>query len=108
MKCREGQVLVSGTKSVDPTVFFTPGEVARARAYHRPLYLALAADVVLSTGLTALLAFGWLGDRIFAVTAGPWWARTLLFTALVLAVLDVVRLPLAFWRGSLTTSRTAR
>src|SRR5438876_428198 len=98
MKCREGH-LRWGTKSVDPTVFFTPDEVARARAYHRPLYLALAADIGLSTVVTALLAFGWLGDRLFDATAGPWWARALLFTVLVLAVIEVVRLPLGFWRG---------
>jgi STE24 endopeptidase len=90
---------------MDPTVFFTPDEVARARAYHRPLYVALAADIAVSTGVTALLAFSWLGDRIFDVTAGPWWARTLLFTVLVLAVLDAVRLPLAFWRGFLRERR---
>ena len=84
---------------MDPTVFFTPDEVARARAYHRPLYLALAADIALSTGVTALLAFGWLGDRLYAATGGPWWARSLLFTLLVLAVVDLVRIPLSFWRG---------
>ena len=90
---------------MDPTVFFTPAEVARATAYHRPLYLALAADIALSTGVTAFLAFGWLGDRLFAATAGPWWARSLLFTLLVLAVLEAVRLPLAFWRGYLRERR---
>jgi len=90
---------------VDPTVFFTPDEVARARAYHRPLYVALGADVAVSTGVTAFLAFGWLGDRLFAATAGPWWARTLLFTVLVLAVVEGARLPLAFWRGFLRERR---
>jgi STE24 endopeptidase len=98
MNGRDGQ-LVSGTNSVDPTVFFTPDEVARARAYHRPLYLALAADIAVSTVVTAVLAFGWLGDRLFAATGGPWWVQTLLFTLLVLAVIEIARLPLAFWRG---------
>jgi STE24 endopeptidase len=84
---------------MDPTVLFSPDEVARARAYHRPLYFALAADIAVSTGVTALLAFSWLGDKLFAATGGPWWARTLLFTVLVLAVLEVARLPIAFWRG---------
>jgi STE24 endopeptidase len=84
---------------LDPTVFFTPDEVARARSYHRPLYLALAADIALSTLVTAWLAFGWLGDRLYALTRGPWWARAVLFTVLVLAVLEAVRLPLSFWRG---------
>ena len=90
---------------MDPTVFFTPDEVARARAYHRPLYFALAADIAVSTCVTALLAFSWLGDKLFDATAGPWWARTFLFTVLVLAVLDAVRLPLAFWRGFLRERR---
>src|SRR6266540_1658346 len=98
MKSKEAQ-LPSDTKSVDPTVFFTPDEVARARAYHRPLYAALAADIAVSTGVTALLAFSWLGDRLFEATGGPWWARALLFTLIVLAVVEVTRLPLAFWRG---------
>jgi STE24 endopeptidase len=84
---------------LDPTVFFTPDEVARARSYHRPLYLALAADIALSTLVTALLAFGWLGDRLYAVTSGPWWARAVVFTVLVLAVVEVVRLPLSCWRS---------
>jgi STE24 endopeptidase len=84
---------------VDPTVFFTPDEVARARAYHRPLYIALAVDIALTTLVTALLAFGLLGDRVFEAAAGPWWVSTVIFTVLVLAILDLVRLPLAFWRG---------
>ena len=84
---------------MDPTVFFTPDEVARARAYHRPLYIALAVDVALTTLVTALLAFGWLGDRVFEAAVGPWWVSTVVFTVLVLAILDLVRLPLAFWRG---------
>jgi STE24 endopeptidase len=88
-----------GTKSVDPTVFFTPDEIARARAYHRPLYAALAVDVGLTTLVTALLAFGWLGDRVFEAAVGPWWVSTVVFTVLVLAILDLVRLPLAYWRG---------
>ena len=87
------------TKSVDPTVFFTPDEVARARAYHRPLYVALAVDAALTTLVTALLAFGWLGDRVYDATGGPWWARTIVYTLFVLAILELVRLPLAFWRG---------
>ena len=84
---------------MDPTVFFTPDEIARARAYHRPLYAALAVDVFLTSLVTAWLAFGWLGDRVYDATGGPWWVRTLVFTVLVLAILELVRLPLSFWRG---------
>ena len=84
---------------MDPTVFFTPDEIARASAYHRPLYVAVAADIALSTVVTALLAFSWLGDRVYGATGGPWWARTVLFTLLVLAFVEAVRLPLGCWRG---------
>jgi STE24 endopeptidase len=87
------------------TDFFTGDEIARARAYHRPLYVALVADVCLSTVVTALLAFGWPGDRLFAATTGPWWTRALVFTLLVLAVLEAVRLPVAFWRGHVRERR---
>lgn len=90
---------------MDPTVFFTADEVARARAYHRPLYVALAVDVVLTTLVTAVLAFGWLGDRVFDAAVGPWWVSTLIFTVLVLTILDLVRLPLGFWRGFLRERR---
>ena len=38
--------------------------------------------------VTALLAFAWLGDRLVRRDGGPWWARALVFTALVLGVLD--------------------
>ena len=75
---------------------FSADEVARGRAYHRPLYLLLLGDVVLSLGLTAFAAFGWLGDELWKLTTGPWWARTLLFTLVLLAVLDLARLPLTF------------
>jgi STE24 endopeptidase len=84
---------------------FSADEVARGRAYHRPLYLLLLGDVVLSLGVTAFAAFGWLGDELWKLTAGPWWARTLLFTLVFVAVLDVVRLPLSFWRGYLRERR---
>jgi STE24 endopeptidase len=84
---------------LEATDFFTRDEVARAREYHRPLYAALAVDICLSTAVTAWLAFGWLGDRLFAVTPDPWWAQTIVFTLLVLAVLELVRLPISFWRG---------
>ena len=55
--------------------------------------------------MTALLAFGWLGDRVFIAAVGPWWVSTLVFTVLVLAIIDLVRLPLGFWRGFLRERR---
>src|SRR5262249_33364380 len=99
------RVIYSGYKSVDPTVFFSPDEVARASAYHRPLYVAVAVDIALSSFVTALLAFSWLGDRLYDATAGPWWARTVVFTLLVLALVEALRLPLLWWRGFLRERR---
>jgi Zn-dependent protease with chaperone function len=48
----------------------------------------------------ALLAFGALGDALYGVTDGlPWSARAAVFTALVVALMSLVDLPFAFWRG---------
>ena len=79
---------------------FSADERARARAYHRPLYLALLGDVALSAGLLAALAWSSLGDWLFSpleslspVTAAAAYA------ALVTVFSSVLRTPLAFWRG---------
>ncbi|MHB8642284.1 MAG: M48 family metallopeptidase [Gaiellaceae bacterium] len=87
------------------TDLFSADEVARGRAYHRPLYLLLLGDVALSLGLTAFAAFGWLGGELWKLTTGPWWARAFLFTLVLLALLDLARLPLSFWRGHLRERR---
>jgi STE24 endopeptidase len=78
---------------------FAAEEIERARKYHRPLYVALFADWGLQLGVLAAIAFGWPGDWLWNATGGPWWARTLELTALVLGVLTLVRLPLSAWRG---------
>ncbi len=78
---------------------FAAAEIERARSYHRPLYVTLFADWALQLGLLASIAFGPPGDWLWAATGGPWWARTLELTALVLAVSTLVRLPLSAWRG---------
>jgi STE24 endopeptidase len=79
---------------------FSPDERTRARAYHRPLYLALLLDVALGAGVLAALAWSALGDWLYlplrslspvAAAAG--------YAALVAAFSSVVRTPLAFWRG---------
>ncbi len=76
---------------------FSAEDVARARRYHRPLYLLLPLDLGLSLGVPAVLAFG---PWVFGPLDGlPWWARALLLPALVVLATTLVRLPLAFWRG---------
>jgi STE24 endopeptidase len=78
---------------------FARGEIERARAYHRPLYLALGIDLLAQLGVLAAIAFGPPGGWLAGATGGPWWARTLELTALVVGVSAGVRLPLSWWRG---------
>jgi STE24 endopeptidase len=78
---------------------FANAEIERARRYHRPLYLALFAEWSLQLLVLAALAFGPPGDWLWDATGGPWWARALELTALVLAASTLLRLPLSAWRG---------
>jgi STE24 endopeptidase len=78
--------------------FFSAEEVARARAYHRPLYWAGAAGVAIDASVLA--AFVW-SDVGAALDPGslPWWGRTPAYAAIVVAVSAVTRTPLALWSG---------
>ena len=79
---------------------FTADERARASAYHRPLYLALLVDVALAAGLLAALAWNSLGDWLFSpLTSLSPVAAAAAYAALVTAFSNVIRAPLAFWRG---------
>ena len=79
---------------------FSADERARARAYHRPLYLALLADTALGAGLLAALAWTSLGHWLFSpLTSLSPVAAAAAYAALVTAFSSVVRSPLAFWRG---------
>src|SRR5436190_3462090 len=85
---------------------FTPEEVERARRYHRPLYIALLVDTTLGLVVLSLLVFTRAGSWLYALVEElPWWGRALLFPILVLAILTLLRLPLAFWRGHLRERR---
>ena len=79
---------------------FSLEERVRARAYHRPLYLALLLDVALGAGVLAALAWSPLGDWLFSPlrSLSPV-AAAAAYAALVTALSTVVRLPLGFWRG---------
>jgi STE24 endopeptidase len=88
--------------SVTASDVFSGEQVERARRYHRPLYLALALDIVFGIGGLAVLAFSQVGDAAFRlVDDGPWWLDALAFVAVVVAVTTLLRLPLAFWRSYL-------
>ena len=84
---------------MDASDSFAAEEIERARRYHRPLYVALFVDWALQAALLSLLTFGSPGDWLRDAVGGPWWAQTLELTALVLAIVTVVRLPLSAWRG---------
>jgi STE24 endopeptidase len=79
---------------------FSAEERARSREYHRPLYLALLADVALGAGLLAALAWSPLGDWLFAPlkSVSPV-AAAAAYAALVTVFSSVVRIPLSFWTG---------
>jgi STE24 endopeptidase len=79
---------------------FSRAEKARSRAYHRPLYLSLLADLALAAGVLAALAWSPLGDWLFSpLRSLPPVAAAAAFAGLVTAASSVVRTPLAFWRG---------
>src|SRR5881397_1739057 len=79
---------------------FSPEEYAQARAYHRPLYLALLVGVVLAAGLLAALAWSSLGDWLFSpLISLPAVAAAAAYAALVTVFSSLVRAPLACWRG---------
>jgi STE24 endopeptidase len=79
---------------------FSREDRARARRYHRPLYLAGAARLLLAVAVYALLAWSSVGDRLWSAVDGLGWAgAAAAWAALVLVVTALVRLPLDVWRG---------
>jgi STE24 endopeptidase len=81
-------------------VAFTAEDVERARAYHRPLYYALLADLVVGACLLGGLAWTPLGHWSYsAVRSLPPAAAAAAYAALVATFSSAVGIPLAFWRG---------
>jgi STE24 endopeptidase len=85
---------------------FSHEEIERARRYHGPLYVAVAFRFVLAVSLYSLLAWTWIGDRLWDAVDGLGWAGgAAAFAALVLVVVEVASAPLDFWRGFLYERR---
>ena len=78
---------------------FSPEEVERGRRYHRARYLSGLAEWGLALAVLCVLAFTDVGEAL--LPDWSWWAQALVYPAIVLAVLTVVRLPIAYWRDYL-------
>ena len=79
---------------------FSHEEVARAAQYHRPRYLSLFAELLLSVGALAVLQWVWTGP--WRLVDGLGWAGSAAaYAALVTVALIMVELPVAYWRGHL-------
>ncbi|HZD86665.1 MAG TPA: M48 family metalloprotease [Gaiellaceae bacterium] len=83
---------------------FTAAERERAAAYHRPLYAALLVDLGIGTGVLAALAWSPLGVWLEPGSLPPV-AAAAAYAAIVVALSDGLRMPLALWRGWLRERR---
>src|SRR5439155_742149 len=88
----------------DMLTFFSAEEVARARSYHRPLYWAGTADVVIEASVLAALVWSGAGPALDPGSL-PWWGRTPAYAAIVVAGSAAVRAPLALWSGLIRERR---
>ena len=87
-------------ETVAAVELFGSDQVERARRYWRPRYAAALANGLLGLALLAALAFGGLGDRVYAPFDGwPWWAGAAAVAAVTIVLGTLIRLPLSFWAG---------
>jgi STE24 endopeptidase len=85
---------------------FSERDVARATRYHRPTYLAFAAGLALVVATYAALQWSGPGRWLWHAVDGLGWAGSAAaWAAIVVACAELVRLPLAFWRGFLRERR---
>ena len=79
---------------------FEPEQVERARRYHRPLYLAALAGIVVDLTVLAMFTFGPIGDAVYdALDGWPWWAAALAFAIVVITASALAGLPIGFFAG---------
>lgn len=87
---------------VDAVELFGREQVERAKCYWRPLYAVAIINVTLNLVLLALLSLASPGDWLSSPLSGwAWWARTAAFSAEIVAVGTIARLPFGFWAGFL-------
>lgn len=79
---------------------FSHEDVERAGRYHRPRYVAVAAAFALTTGVYAVLAWSPPGRGLWHLVDGLGWAGSAAaWSALVVVAVELVALPLSWWRG---------
>ena len=79
---------------------FSHDDLERAARYHRPRYLAYGLGVALSPAVLALLAWGPVGRARWGTGDGLGWAgAAAAWAGVVVLAVDLVQLPLAYWRG---------
>ncbi len=83
---------------------FSHDDVERAARYHRPRYVALVVDLLLSAGLLVVLQWAWSGPWRLVDSLG-WAGAAAAYAALVLLLGGLVGLPLAVWRGHVRERR---
>jgi Zn-dependent protease with chaperone function len=78
---------------------FSHEDIERASRYHRPLYLLFVVRLLLGAAVYSLLAWSWIGDRLFGLVDGLGWAgAAVLWAAIVVVVSALVGLPLDVWQ----------
>jgi STE24 endopeptidase len=83
---------------------FSHVEIERAARYHRPRYVALLVDLLLSVAVLAILQWSW--RRPWHLVDGLGWAGSAAaYAALVGFALGIVRLPVSYWRGYVQETR---
>src|SRR5262245_3283056 len=84
----------------NPLDYFSSEEVERARRYHRPRYVLLLVNLVLGLAVLAAFAFSWPGDRLDDALQGVGWVgEAAVWAAVVVVVVEALRLPGAYWIG---------
>jgi STE24 endopeptidase len=79
---------------------FSHDDVERAARYHRPRYVAMCVDLVLSVALLAVLQWAWLGPWHLVDGLG-WAGAAAAYAGIVTAIGALVHAPVSFWRGYL-------
>ncbi|HEU0304753.1 MAG TPA: M48 family metalloprotease [Gaiellaceae bacterium] len=85
--------MISGMEGLAAELFGTE-QVEKARRYHRPGYLAWAANTAVGLGVLALLAVVGPG-----FDSWPWWMSAAAIAALALAVPWAARMPIGYLLG---------